>query len=575
MNITVGKSLATFDEKISMNLLDSYTDNMVGALGKFDLNNYKIYTIDNFLQDGECDNIIEACENVGFGKLNYDTEYRESERIITFDQNGALVQTINNRLTKINKKLDKNKIKPYGFFSDQYKWSDIIGINECLRINKYITGSNGFDYHRDAQYTYNNVRSVYSIIVYLSNCDTGDVEFIVPNNYYINNGKNMDEEMKLIKKSFETCVIKPKKGMAIIFDQRIIHRAYPYTDLNPKYVLRTDLLVQGIKKDSYKENKNELKIMELAKKLFRQAQYYELNNRDCKNLYEICISLRQQPTKIKTYPKKLEQLLCDIDVDLNIGKYTLTLVSRSGDNYLFKYDDITNLIDIYNALRVCIAVLMSSVNCSLTNKQVIYDNYFDKMDINSLEYKLKNLQVSDGGNSESSHLFVNFETYYYSKYNEKPKENIRDELDDEFNEYLTLMYKLQDVDRYDSGNFAKFEIDRLTYKEKQDGHCGLSDDSDSMSGDEYSYPSTESIVFNNDNFGIMFEPLLTDADVISGNAYINAIGDTFNHASCNCETILKYIGSSKNYKTINVKIEYDVDLIDKKIKLTYVPMITM
>ena len=385
MKLIVEKSLTTIDEKISVSLLKNFKNKPIEPKNVLytDINNHKIWTIDNFFTQSECNEIIASCELNGFKKLQgYDTNFRDNERILVFDKNGNVVETINNRMVNVLKEIyDEEKVKPYGFFVDQYKWSNIIGINECLRISKYNSNSNGFGYHRDAQYTHNNIRFVYTILVYLSDCtDDGQLEFISPNTNYVHCGYTMDQELDLVNKSYETHSLVPKKGMAVIFDQRLIHRAHPCK--NTKYALRTDLLVEGVKNISYNENCLQLNLMQLTQKLFRQAQFCEMNelNEDAKNLYEMCISLRQNPQKIKTYPSHLESWLKDLTVDAPIigSNYTLELITRNGSNYVFKYENIHHKVDIYNSLRICALVLISTVATSLTSKPINYRDYLHK-----------------------------------------------------------------------------------------------------------------------------------------------------------------------------------------------------
>jgi hypothetical protein len=302
-----------------------------------------IWKIEDFLTKDECEILVNVCESTGFESIGhiYNTDFRDSKRILAFDENQCLIETLQNRLNNdcFLERLYKRKWKkPYGFYSEKSKCKpNSIDINPCIRFNKYDKNSKGFGWHRDAQYTQNHkIRSNYTLVVYLTDNDDGAINFIAPKYDFIHEGHTVEEEMNSIKK-FRKLKINPKQGMALIFDQRLLHKADPC--INPKYVLRTDLLC-------HIENNLELKkdverLQSLTQKLFRQAQYYELNsNIDmAQELYERCLSLRQNPHRIKKFPIHLEKLLVDISVqcDLINQESVMRLISRSGHKYVYDY----------------------------------------------------------------------------------------------------------------------------------------------------------------------------------------------------------------------------------------------
>lgn len=564
MRLTVEKSLATLEEKVSINLLSQARDCTIGKIKHVELNDKNIYVINDFLLKSECNEIIAAATDAGFQKLsNYDNTYRDAERILAFDKNNVLVNTINNRLnSKLVKKLNKNKIDPYGFFVDQYKWSDIIGINECLRISKYKKSSTGFNWHRDAQYTNQSIRSVYSIVIYLS--DSSDLEFIAPNNYYSHDGYTIVQEMKLISKPFESYTVTPKRGMAIVFDQRLIHKAHPCT--KDKYLVRTDILVRGTKKKSYAEDDLELRIMELTQKLFRQAQYYELNeeNDKAKELYEICLSLRQKPAKIKQYPKRLEKMLCHMDIKVPVSmKYTLILVSRNGAEYIFRYENIDKRVDMYNALRLCALLQLSSMSHKLSGDSGKYlEIVSDNIGILKQSIKFKGDTIETDG----------FDEYYYNKFEATPSEEITDhDFKAEFADYISDTYGLKILTKtrdMETHTFVNIEADSLIHVQKQRGHCGLSDSS-SCDDTKYEYYNNEKFVFDKDNLGIVFEPITETNGII----HIRTIADSFNHASCNCETYYKHCDTGQIIIPVTIQIFYKINLKKKLITTQCTPNI--
>jgi len=140
---------------------------------------------------------------------------------------------------------------PYGFFSRTTKWTnDTKRINPCLRISKYNSLGKR-SWHRDAQYTAVDLRSNYTLLIYLNKCSSQTI-FKSVNQEQIQqgklekvlfNGKTAEEELQALEdykiQSQNICVT-PQKGMAIIFDQRLLHCATPcQTD---KWILRTDLV---------------------------------------------------------------------------------------------------------------------------------------------------------------------------------------------------------------------------------------------------------------------------------------------------------------------------------------------
>lgn len=582
MKLTVEKSLATIEEKVSINLLDKLRDTEI-VTNKIQVGKHNIYVIENFLINKECNKIINASITSGFKNMaTYDSDYRDSDRIIAFDKNGLLVSTINDRL----KKIELEKVKPYGFFVDQYRWSNVIGINECLRVSRYKSGSKGFDWHRDAQYTHKTIRSVFSLVVYLSDCiDGGEIEFMVPKNNYCHSGYRMSEEIKLIKKYTSERII-PKKGMAIIFDQRLIHKAH--ATLDTKYVLRTDILVHGKPRSKYSEDKLELRISDLTKKLFRQAQYYELNddNTNAKQLYEICLSLRQNPSKIKSYPKHLEKLLCHIKIDKPITNNTFALVleSRNGAEYNFTYKNISSQNDMFNALRICATIQLSSLTCELQQDTILYSKFFDQISeyVNIIKYKHLGEEFEiplDKNGDFNQYLHDYFGNEKYEEDNLSDSDILTDsdmyqrdrlhkyDYKKIFSGYLGKSYHLDVIKNSVGAVFGTIESGVLVYKREQEHHCGLSDSSESNS--HYLYDKEEEFKFNANSVGIVFEPITIRHGII----HLSTIPDAFNHASCNCDSYLVLEGPKNISIPITIKIHYLINPKKNTITMKCVPRI--
>jgi|LakMenE18May11ns_1017448.scaffolds.fasta_scaffold9848588_2 hypothetical protein len=363
-NITLN-GIESLDPKKFIKFFDNpIIDKPVGNVDIMKIKDHTIWEINNFLSDKECDDILNVAKEHDFAKL----DYRNAERLLIFDMNNNLVKLIEDRLDT-DKLLDKlnmlNWKSPYGFKNTTIDWNrNGNNINPCIRINKYKRGGD-FAFHRDSSFTNSVlVKSNYTLLIYLNDDYIGGKTTIrVPTSIekeYEHNGLTTKEELNLLK-TYEDYKIIPKKGKAVIFDQSLLHCG-EHVIKGTKYILRTDLLSKGNFNNNMQSNLEE-KIETLTKQLFRQAQYIELKNgknkndyKLCSELYEICISLRQNPDKLLEYPIHLEKYIKDIEIDKNILPI-FKLISRSAKKYIFEYkncDDnkylLLKLVTIYTIL---------------------------------------------------------------------------------------------------------------------------------------------------------------------------------------------------------------------------------
>lgn len=178
------------------------------------MNNIKetseIYTIDHFLSDTECDELIAKSEALGYeeAKVNMDggqrmmKMIRDNERVMYTDTIYAF------QLWK--------KLKPYirPIIGNSYA----IGLNEMLRFYKYSPGQR-FKMHRDGSYIRNETEfSYYTFMVYLNDDYEG--------------GQTKFESGEFVS---------PKKGTALIFEHSLRHEGARLTQ-GQKYVLRSDIM---------------------------------------------------------------------------------------------------------------------------------------------------------------------------------------------------------------------------------------------------------------------------------------------------------------------------------------------
>lgn len=576
--------------------------------------NKKVWNIDNLLSSDECDIIIDKSTESGFEHL----QYRNSDRVLLFDSNNNLITMLEERLHTdyTIERINKLNIIPYGFNTQNYKWNKCEGtLNKCLRINKYST-EQGFKWHRDAQFTdQKTIKSVFTLLIYLNDdFDGGETVFRIPKNEYVNNGYTIDEELKIIGNDYVDIQIKPKKGMGLIFDQRLIHSGNLILSGN-KYVLRTDIIVDGIeiKEISKKENK----IYDLTCSLFRQAQLLEIYNGEqetINKLYEICIGLRQTPNQIKTYPKKLEKFLTNVLPDTNaIFDANLMLIEQNG--LQFKYTYNKHYIDKYELLK---STYLYSIMASLTN--VLSKNNKPKIDeikkyielniINDLkEINLSNTTIQTKkeidcskpdfareviANKQKKEFIENFFCDILGEDTQKTIDTIG-ELEafvttcneygytyNDFDEQHTVSILNETYDLYNFSskhNNTPFDVLLSTkyasYSEVCEG-CGLCDSDcyNNESNDCFYNTNVDLIV--QPNFKLILTNIKTVNDITYGNLEIHGLSDSFNHASCNCEKIIEFDKiDENNTKYLNVKLCSTFVLTPNNITINIIPKINM
>jgi len=210
---------------------------------------------------------------------------------------------VESKFIETSERLDK--CTPVGFCGDVEWYPQTKRINPCLRLSKYVD-SKGFEPHRDGQFTSaQHIRSNRSIVLFLNDTedDSGALEFIVPKKQYDHLGETIPEELKRVgMDNFRTYQVVPQKGMAVIFDQRLIHRVLPVK--GSKYILRTDLVKEGKLISEHIVSEREKQ----CRRIFRMAQLADLEGKSTsKDLYETAISLRLSPI-LGTNPKLTKML---------------------------------------------------------------------------------------------------------------------------------------------------------------------------------------------------------------------------------------------------------------------------
>ncbi len=168
-----------------------------------------IWTIDHFLSDRECDDLILFSEQKGY-----------SEADVGLKSGAKMMKNIrdNYRLIYEDEKLSKDlwaiAEATHSFIVDG---KSPLGINERFRFYRYDSGQR-FKRHIDGRFKRNDTEeSRITFMIYLNDDYTGG------------------------ETRFNDVVIQPRKGMALFFIHEQKHESIPITD-GVKYVLRSDVM---------------------------------------------------------------------------------------------------------------------------------------------------------------------------------------------------------------------------------------------------------------------------------------------------------------------------------------------
>lgn len=204
-----------------------------------------IQVLSNVLSSQECETILSnIAEDMWHEPEGYHKTKRDANRACILDS--ALAGTLWERLQPFCSYEGK---RPYGFMT-QGTWKPL-RINECCRISRYIGPSVGFTVHADAQFCSSfNEKSIYSIIIYLSDdCIGGETEFFPSNK--LASDLSFDETLYLnfgTPSSSSSICVKPVTGTAVIFPHTLFHQGVNVKE-GTKLVLRTDLIFERVSCD--------------------------------------------------------------------------------------------------------------------------------------------------------------------------------------------------------------------------------------------------------------------------------------------------------------------------------------
>jgi hypothetical protein len=597
------------DAKITTNILTTPIKSDEDTIVSYPVKNTNnlIWQIDNLLTPDECRMIINSAEQTGFEFL----KYRNSERLIILDD--KLPEILKDKLGQddvIKRYLSKTKLIPYGFNAEKYNWdTNDYTVNRCFRINKY-NNKQEFRFHRDAQYTgADNIRSAMTLIVYLNDDFTGgETIFRIPKKKYINNGYTVKDELELIGSEYDDVIIQPSCGMAILFDQRILHCGAKNTSSNIKYILRTDIIFNGTipKSTPITDSKLYSRIYDLSKSLFRQAQLSELySDVDCSYLYEICIGLRQHPHLITEYPSNLEKHLKNVISDTyDIFNSNMKLIARTGLTFTYsfneKYTDIRRLLnDAY------IYAIYAATDKTLSAKQrAKLSKYFsintDTSDGDGKSEKCcEGEEYSDEGeeysNKEDGVIVNGDKTCMLYEYddlenfikNKDSKDLENTQLTIECESDIDIIKKIRNPNKFKIG-LTKIPFNLVISSNKVEviNECGSvcfvcgndyrhgykDHETDNHVGNLYYGKNIE--IYTSDNFKLTITKINKHGNTVEGEMQIDAISATFNHASCNCDFYIT-LGDddTKVYKEVQFKSQFKI--VDNELTIKLIPAIIM
>jgi hypothetical protein len=179
----------------------------------------EIFVLDNFLSKQECLRLIDASNDVGFGKTSYPKSYRGNLRLIAMDT--QLAQRLYLRLLSF---------VPQTVEEDESTWT-VHGLNECWRMAKYHPGDR-FGAHVDAFFQKSqSEKSMFTVNIYLN----GDGDFVGGTTRFYESRKGSDEEARIV----------PSAGLCLVFRQpqsaQYLHDGEEVT-AGVKYLMRSDVV---------------------------------------------------------------------------------------------------------------------------------------------------------------------------------------------------------------------------------------------------------------------------------------------------------------------------------------------
>jgi hypothetical protein len=133
-------------------------------------------------------------------------------------------------------------------FPSSYENNYYEGVAAYFRVMKYLKGGMHFP-HYDADYEYKapyqNFYTAFSLIMYLSDCDSGELVFVDDNN---ENKEAKLDWSRQAKKDEIIFSVKPKIGRIVLFPHELCHSVMEFSEDNKERVMiRGDLIFKNNK----------------------------------------------------------------------------------------------------------------------------------------------------------------------------------------------------------------------------------------------------------------------------------------------------------------------------------------
>ena len=201
--------------------------------------NGRLIIAERLFSDGECWRINAAAEAIGYGRTNYQPEYRGNLRLITTDI--GLAERLWERIRPLVPEIIS--VRAMGRTD---KWR-ATGLNECFRLAKYYPGHR-FGAHCDANFQRSaDEKSYYTVNVYTNDVDDADggkTRFYAP-------PQNRAKPMRDFKEGENVdLAVRPESGLAVVFQQppaaELLHDGERLRG-GVKYLLRTDVMYERVK----------------------------------------------------------------------------------------------------------------------------------------------------------------------------------------------------------------------------------------------------------------------------------------------------------------------------------------
>lgn len=131
--------------------------------------------------------------------------------------------------------------QPYIRSSDR-NWYEMLNVSQYFRFMKYLAGGEHFPhYDSDFHYEYNGAITKYSLVVYFTECQTGELAFVKDTRGETTDWDRQAKDDEIYLK------ILPAPLKIVVFPHMLCHTVLPYTDKgNERIICRGDILYKRV-----------------------------------------------------------------------------------------------------------------------------------------------------------------------------------------------------------------------------------------------------------------------------------------------------------------------------------------